>query len=132
MIGVNLIEAELTAVRTEGALSPDELFLLFGILEPGMTLRPNGQSVAIDAQMDILLIKAGQIALQKEVISFVNDIGAEFSQRIGVIVMGEGITKEVSLQFLHLTEGIIHIARTDISAIHFIHNKNLHKDDIQN
>ena len=116
------MQAELAAVSAVAALAAEELLLVVGILHPGMTLGLDSQGVAVQTQMDAVLCKTGKIGLQQEVVALVDDIGAELCQLVGLLILGKRIGEEALLKLFHFTEGIVAI----ISAIHFIHNKNLH------
>ena len=56
----------------------------------------DGQGVAADFKLNILLFKAGEIRFQQVVVTFVGDIGFEFGEILRPEEGGKGAVKENS------------------------------------
>ena len=94
-------------VILNAALHADNLVLLILILDLGMAFSADGQGVALNIQVNVLLLKAGKICLQQVVIAFIRYIGTELRQFACVEETGKGIREKCSFKCLHLTEGIV-------------------------
>jgi hypothetical protein len=84
-------DVKAAAVRAVGALAADELAALVLVLVLGMALGVDGQGVALQIQMDVLLLEAGQVGFQLKVVALVGNIGLELRQRTAgeeVVVSG--------------------------------------------
>lgn len=90
---------EAAAVRTVAALAAQIAGLLVLILKVAVTLRLDGQGLAIQGQLDVLLLEAGQVGLQLIAVAHIADIGLELRQRV--------VAKERAVDVLEITERII-------------------------
>ena len=69
----------------------------------GVTLGLNGQGVAVQIQMDVLFLEAGQISLEQIVVAFIGDVGLELRQiRVGE----EAVIEQPFFHFPHFGERV--------------------------
>lgn len=61
VVGVYAAQVKLTAVRAKGALAADVVVLVILFFLLCLALSVNGQRVAVDIEMDVLLVKARQV-----------------------------------------------------------------------
>ena len=105
-LGVNAGDIIAAAVGTIGAFHIHNL-VLFLLLHIGVALRTDGKRIAVQLQPDIVLVKAGQVSFQQEVIALVGYIGLEFHKTLGTEEVIKGRAKETALHLIHLVEGIV-------------------------
>ena len=79
-IGVHAGDVKASLVGAVGTLHADHLVLLVLFLHLRFALSADDQGVILNVQGDILLLKAGQISLQRIVVTLVCYIGAELSE----------------------------------------------------
>ena len=87
----------------EGAVGPLAAQVIAGavlVLPAGAALGGDGQVVAVDVDVDVLLLHAGQVRLQDDGVAGILDVGPEAAQRIAA---GE----EAPLQLVQVTEGMV-------------------------
>ena len=76
-------------------------------LDLGFAFGADDQSVILDVQRDILLLKAGQVSLQQVVVALVCYISAELSEGRRVKEAAEGSAEKGFFEFLHLPPGVV-------------------------
>ena len=97
-LGVDAGDIKASGVGAVGALAADIFVLLVLVFEVGMPLGGDGQTVVGHVDMDVLLLEAGQIRLEDEVVAVLLDVGLELAQG----VVGE----EGTLQLVKVVERI--------------------------
>ena len=80
LVGIHAGDVKASLVGAVGTLHTDHFILLVLFLDLGFSLGPDDQSVILDVQSDVLLLKAGQVSLQQVVVALVRHIGAELSK----------------------------------------------------
>ena len=73
-------DVEAPAVRAVGTLTAHVLPLFLLLFMFGVTLGLDGEGVAVQLQLDVLLLEAGQVGLQLVVVAFIGDVGFELRQ----------------------------------------------------
>ena len=97
---VDAADIKAAAVGAERTLAAQEAVLLFLLLKLGMTLGGDAQGVVLYIDVDVFLLEAGQISLQRVAVSGVLDIGFQFAQR----TVGE----EGSFQIVEILERVVY------------------------
>ena len=97
---VDAADIKAAAVGAERTLTAQEAVLLFLLLKLGMTLGGDAQGVVLYIDVDVFLLEAGQISLQRVAVSGVLDIGFQFAQR----TVGE----EGSFQIVEILERVVY------------------------
>ena len=106
LVRLDAAEIKLPAVGAIGTLAADIFVLLVLFLVFGMTLGADGQHVAVDIEVDVLLVEAGQIRFQLIMIALILDVGLEFRQAV-VAEEAERIAEKAALQLVHFVERVI-------------------------
>ena len=96
---VHAVHVEAAAVIAVVALAAQIAALFVLVLKVAVALRLDGQHIILQAQRDVLLFEAGQIALHQVGVTGVADVGLELRQTI--------VTKEGTVQILKITEGVV-------------------------
>ena len=107
MVGVYAAQVKLTTVRAKGALAADVVVLVVLLFLLCLALGVNGQRVAVDIEMDVLLVKARQVGLQRVAVAVILDVGLERCERAVVEPAAERIVKEITLKRVHFTERVV-------------------------
>lgn len=107
VVGVYTAQVKLTAVRAKGALAADVVVLVVLFFLLCLALGVNGQRVAVDIEMDVLLVKARQVGLQRVAVAVILDVGLELCERAVVEPAAERIVKEITLKRVHFTERVV-------------------------
>jgi len=77
LVGIHAGDVKASGVGAVGTLHTDHFILLVLFLHLGFALSPDDQSVILNVQSDILLLKAGQVSFQQVVVALVRHISAE-------------------------------------------------------
>ena len=113
-------DVEAPAVRAKGALAAQVAVLLVLLLKLGMAFGGNAQGVVLHIDVNVFLLKAGQIRLQRVALAFIGDVGFELRQ---TAAGEEVVVEKATLHLLHLGEGIPGAHRISAVRSHFKHNQ---------
>lgn len=100
-----------SGIGTESAFTADVIALLIFLLEIRVPLCIDGQGAFVEVDVDIVLVKAGQIGLKQVILSLVPDVGAETG--------GGTVREEGTLQLIKAAERVVGMAFTEFTGVRY-------------